>query len=406
MVAVGDVGQVFNEVTGTAAAHMNGWVPHGAATWYAIDKDPVMWELGGGFARYVFQKAKIFDSATDQTAAEMYGYLSHAMLSLLPYAIEAGDRDMVKTINNAFKPLWAAEDIGNTGIVNPPTLCVFDMVHIGMLLSQIGYGDYWEAVDRRIRNHTLLCQMRAEDFIPFKAKKFIGLQDPDFPWKGLLAMTYEKHSPSNTKGLWEVEGGLDMSVGVMLTIPYGVGATSGDNTANSWRLLHGIWDSILDNSDDTLKINLLFNRASLWADIDSYIPYEGKVVVKMKVPRKKVLVRIPQWTDWDKVTCSVNGANHPLRWSNVWNGFIELENIGAHDVITLEFAMKQWVEKGTHGKDNKPYSVTMKGNTVIKAEGLPGYRVKYNEKYAADHAPMRKIERFVSNEQLMSFFPR
>ena len=65
--------------------------------------------------------------------------------------------------------------------------------------------------------------------------------------------------------------------------------------------------------------------------------------------------------------------------------------------------MRQWTESGVYGKENKPYSVTVKGNTIIEAKGLAGYRVKLNEKYRADRAPMRRITRFVSNEQLTSF---
>lgn len=405
MIAVGDAGQVFKTMTGVAAAHMVGWTPHAAATWHAIDKDPIIWELGGGLSRYLYREGKIFDGGPGQTPNDMAGYLSHAMVSLAPYALEAGDRDMLKTINNAFKPLWDAEDLGNTGIVNVPTLCSFDMLHLGMVLSQAGYGDYWDAADRRIRNNVLPCQVREEDIPPLKAQKFVGIKDPAFQWDKLIPLVFEKRSPTYTQGLWEVEGGPDKAVGCMLITPFGVGDTTGDCTANTWRLLHGIWDSILEKNDATLKINLHFNRASPWADIDSYIPYEGKVAVKMKVLKKQVLIRIPQWTDWDKVTCHINDKPRAFAWSNTWNGYIQLKEVGKDDVITVAFPMKQWTESGTYGKDNKAYKVTLKGNTVIKAEGLDGYRVKYNEKYAADHASMRKIERFVSDEQLMSFYP-
>ena len=35
-----------------------------------------------------------------------------------------------------------------------------------------------------------------------------------------------------------------------------------------------------DTIRESHRYNLLLNRASPWMDIDSYIPYEGKVVLK------------------------------------------------------------------------------------------------------------------------------
>ena len=60
------------------------------------------------------------------------------------------------------------------------------------------------------------------------------------------------------------------------------------------RAVYLIGDSIMEAKGDQLKVNLLMNRASPWADLDSYIPYEGKAVLKIKKPMKSVLVRIPQ----------------------------------------------------------------------------------------------------------------
>jgi hypothetical protein len=41
-------------------------------------------------------------------------------------------------------------------------------------------------------------------------------------------------------------------------------------------------------------VNLLLNRASAWADLDSYIPYEGRVDVRVKRDCE-LAVRIPEW---------------------------------------------------------------------------------------------------------------
>jgi len=54
--------------------------------------------------------------------------------------------------------------------------------------------------------------------------------------------------------------------------------------------------------------------ASPWAYVDRYLPYQGKVVTKMKTPQEQVLVRIPSWTNRNQVACKVNGAARECQW--------------------------------------------------------------------------------------------
>ena len=62
-------------------------------------------------------------------------------------------------------------------------------------------------------------------------------------------------------------------------------------TGNHARAIWYAWHHILHHQEGTLKVNLLLNRASKTADVDSYLPYLGKLVVKMKKTRR-VQVRI------------------------------------------------------------------------------------------------------------------
>ena len=55
-------------------------------------------------------------------------------------------------------------------------------------------------------------------------------------------------------------------------------------TGNASRSIYFIWDHILDYSSGKLRVDLLLNRASPWADIDSHIPYTGRVDIRIKTP--------------------------------------------------------------------------------------------------------------------------
>ena len=53
-------------------------------------------------------------------------------------------------------------------------------------------------------------------------------------------------------------------------------------TGNCTRALFWVWRSILDCKDGRLTVNMLLNRALPWADVYSFIPYTGRVQIKMK----------------------------------------------------------------------------------------------------------------------------
>ena len=65
-------------------------------------------------------------------------------------------------------------------------------------------------------------------------------------------------------------------------------------TATASHTIYRIWERIQRYEAGKLRVNLLLNHASRWADIDSYIPYTGRVDVKIKQP-VDLLVRIPEW---------------------------------------------------------------------------------------------------------------
>ena len=89
------------------------------------------------------------------------------------------------------------------------------------------------------------------------------------------------------------------------------------------------------------QINLLLNRAAPWLDIDSYLPYEGKVVIKNK-KAKDVSAWIPLWVNREALQCRVGGRRVP----RVWVGnYLLVDNLSPRDQITLTFPVPQQTVK-------------------------------------------------------------
>src|SRR5207249_3763965 len=69
-------------------------------------------------------------------------------------------------------------------------------------------------------------------------------------------------------------------------------------TGNSPVGLFDAWKSIVRYRDGQATVNLLLNRASPWVDVDSYLPYEGRIRLRNKTA-KSLAVRIPGWVNLD-----------------------------------------------------------------------------------------------------------
>ena len=152
------------------------------------------------------------------------------------------------------------------------------------------------------------------------------------------------------------------------------------------------WDGALRYTDDrTVCVNLLLNRASPWMDVDSYLPYEGKIVLRNKTAHE-AFVRIPLWVEKKLVESRVGRAAARPDW---FDRYLHFEHLHEGDVITIEFPVNETSEKWA--ADDKVYVCRFKGNTLVDV--APSMSPLYNgraAKYKATHASTRKVSRFVS----------
>jgi len=144
-----------------------------------------------------------------------------------------------------------------------------------------------------------------------------------------------------------------------------------------------------------LKVNLLLNRASQWADVDSHIPYVGQVDVKIK-KAVKLSIRIPEWVNPVDVRIRVNNKDIQVKC----NGrYALVGDVAPGNVVTMTFPIAEradtiWVEK-------HQYNIVRKGNEVVAMDPPGEYCPLYQrDHYRKNSTRWRKMERFVSNEQI------
>ncbi len=334
---------------------------------------------------------------------------ARGLLAMEEYAEAAGDKELMRFVVQAFElardqgsnfrpgvshydlvrtpgagllgffPEWANSPVRQTS----ETCQVGDMIVLALRLSEAGEGDYWDDADRWIRNQLVENQLVETDWVSELGKK-VGdpLQTGNHVTTDRVAERNRgafAGSPSPNE--WHSrDSKTKHALGHCCTV-------------NGSKTLFWAWERILRYRNGKLKVNLLLNRASRWADVESYIPYEGRVQVKVKQPLELSL-RIPEWVAPEQASCEVDGQERKLGW----NGrYAKVGNVAAGSIVSLTFPISErtevvWVEK-------RRYKIVRKGNEVVSIDppGIDG-RLYQREHYRADRSRMRKVTRFVSSE--------
>jgi hypothetical protein len=344
--ALGDVGQVFETMTGNAAANMICWMPHATATWYKVTGYEPALEFARSLAHYLYEDPEFYSRKTGRF--ETYDtFFTHCMDSLLSYALIANDKEIIDWVKLGAEQFFQLNDPNRTGV--PAALlhpCMLgDMLQVACMLSRNGIANYWETIDLWIRNSAPIIQYNEDDVRAWNTRPLTLVGDPHnklalrnlaYVTKGLRPYISDNTIPLNGPIPPELQQPKDANERA-LGACWGAGCCHG----NYPRGVYLVWDSIMEANGNQLKVNLLMNRATVWADLDSYTPYGGKAVLKMKKAMENVLVRVPKWTDGSQVTCTVNGRHVEYRRAD--NGFVDLGSVEAGDNIVLGFPIKEQV---------------------------------------------------------------
>jgi len=175
-------------------------------------------------------------------------------------------------------------------------------------------------------------------------------------------------------------------------------------TGNGSRALYYVFKKIVEFKDSELRVNLLLNRASPWADILSYIPNLGQVDVKIKKPCASVAIRVPEWVkdSNDQVICRINDRPHELHWEG---RYVTIGKASPGDTIQISFPISERTVKETvrfaHQRlrlmvGGVPYTFILKGNNVVSVSP-PGKNYPFYQR-VHDHnnfVRWKTVRRFV-----------
>ncbi len=362
---------------------MYNWGPIvGLVRHYSVTGDNTSLEMAGKLVRFITQ-AKFWnmigepDCVQGARHAHYRGQIhAHvaALRGILEYAIVTNDAALKRFARDGyeFSRNFNIPETGNFNDWTVPwgigeTCSIADMIGLAIRLTEAGVGDYWEDVDRITRN------------------QFVEQQQTTGPDRAIGSFVINGR-PARIQ----------------------VDDVAGCCTMNGAQALYYAWKGIMSGNENHVDINLLLNRASPLMDMDSYLPYEGKVVLRNKAA-KTATVRIPTWVDRKAATLQINNDTAPV----VWSGHrMLLRSLNPSDRVVIRFPMVITMEKvieqispDGHGRTVQKTELTyeFKGNTAIDVSPRPapqeGYVAIYQrDKYRQNKAPMVRKERFVAKK--------
>ena len=385
----GEEGSLFNH---------QGHIPGALANWFLLTGNQKALDLSGELVRFYtkpqfwadWEKGEypgIVGAEHAHWRGHLHGHVN-VLRAILEYAIATNDTRLMNFVRDGYE--WARQmEIARIGLVGDGQGCgCWRLIGLAVKLSYAGVGDYWEDVDLYIRNHGVEMQFTPEDARFLHALGQGKPEAPEFPGatsKDVVETTiggYSNHVP-----------------------PYKTSTSLCCSPHGNMGLFYA-WDATLRYEDSVARINLLLNRASPWLDIDSYLPFEGKVVLRNK-QATEAFVRIPLWVDGDKISCTVRGE--PVSWN--WFGrYLHLRSIAPGDAIVLQFPVEERTETWTK-PDHQSYLITaipggtkfdlrFRGNTVVEVtpplmKDSPLYRNRLQQ-FSGEVAPMRTVTRQVT----------
>lgn len=262
---------------------------------------------------------------------------------------------------------------------------VADMIHLGRALSLAGIRDCWDDVDRWVRNIFSEGQLLdAAWAYTYAAREGITEQRPYSVTEGV---------PDRFRGGWS--GWITPNDWQGSPTASACGCCIG----NAARQLYMVWRDMVryEPAGNRFTINLLLNRASPWADVNSHLPYRSQVDVLVK-QACTVSLRIPEWAAAADCHCELNG--HPVQPG--WQGRYLQYAAQPGDIFTFRCPIAERSEMmETFGNR---YRMTIKGNEIIDIDP-PGTRhpIFRKPQYRSDETRWRTVERFVAERLVETY---
>lgn len=215
---------------------------------------------------------------------------------------------------------WFAAAPGHPG---DETCCVADMMSAAVYIAQAGHPDFFDYVERYMRNRVSPSQFIVtpaisahyaelnKDVSPEKIA--FGLSELDKYQGGFLGEMGLNGWENSLLNGYVYGGGPELSM---------IGCCQG----SGMRAVYTTWNNTIAKWPKSaigpagIYVNMSFNRTSKWGEVFSFVPDSGRLTV-MTAVKDKFFLRPPHWAPHDKLHAFINSKPVAVKWSGDYVAF-------------------------------------------------------------------------------------
>lgn len=243
-------------------------------------------------------------------------------------------------------------DAHNERVHISETCATGDMVNIAACLAQGGQPEYWDHVERYVRNYIRAVQFFMTPSLEAYYRKLWHDKPVGDVDAALAAM---RRAQGGFGALVQANGGVDRFQPCGCCAPQGISA------------LYTAWKNTVVEDDRGVWINMSFNRECPSATVRSFLPAVGRLSV---TPHKQgdFHLRLPAWAPREKVQTFRNGKSTTPVWQD---DYILFAKAASGEELAIAYPLPEFTQKlGIGGKleTQVPYQVRWRGNTCLGIE--------------------------------------
>jgi hypothetical protein len=311
----------------------------------------VIWPTAPPNANLLVRPDGSFDHHSHMRGHQGWGMAHLASITKEPRLVAWSKRLLDFFLSRGTDYGWIPESM--TFPARSETCAVADVIDMTAYMAKCGYPNYWDTVERFIRNYI----REAQFFVtPEYEKLYRSLHPGEAGDKG-LAMARD------------FEGGFQGAMGLSDRCYAGTTMDMmGCCLPEGMRAIHTAWLNTVTREKTGVYVNMCFTRDAPEAKVVSFAPKQGRMTVTAKVADDFAL-RPPTWAPRDRVKVYRNGQVVATQWRDA---YLVFNKVAPGDVLTMTWPVLRMVQKqnvkNAPGQPDREMTVTWLGNTVIKLD--------------------------------------
>lgn len=292
--------------------------------------------------RFVLHESGTFEPDGRFKGHTHSGGILTAAAGIMRWALRRKDREIIEQMKNAFDWTmkyssswgWVPDGLGPEN-ASCESCSITDAIHLALLIARHLDPSYYAIVERYARNQLLENQFRHPERM---------LPSAPFPDKEKVTSALLGSWAS-----WSKPNSLDNSTSV-----------EGCCLGSGIRACFLVWDDIVTQQKDIVRVNMALSRNSPWVEVIGYQPYRGQLdLIIHNAPTLQV--KIPDWVNENEVV--VTAGEETLKFQMMPNRYIQLQGLKPEDRLRVEYPLRQ--EQKLETVSGQEYSVCWRGDTVV-----------------------------------------